>query len=200
MIAAAELTSQDHFAAARRAMIDSQLRTSGVTQRGVIAAMAVVPRERYVPDALRSSAYVDRAIPLGGGGALPAPLFHGRLLAEVALESADRVLVIGNGSAYLADLVRELAASVVAVSAIEAMALTNGEYDVIVIDGAIEWLPDTLAALLVEGGRVATGLVDRAVTRLALGRKVAGQVSLLAIADIGVPVLTQFAKPNRWSF
>ena len=198
MIAAAELTSQDPFAAARRAMIDSQLRTSGVTQPAVIAAMAAVPRERYVPDAARSTAYVDRAIALGGGAALPAPLFHGRLLTEAALDPVERVLVIG--SAYLADLVRELAGSVNAVSASEALALSSGKFDVILIDGAIEALPDNLAALVVEGGRVITGLVDRSVTRLAVGRKLAGRISLLAVADIGVPVLVQFAKPNRWSF
>jgi protein-L-isoaspartate(D-aspartate) O-methyltransferase len=200
MTAAAELTSHDPFAAARRAMIDSQLRTSGVTQPAVIAAMAAVPRENYVPDAARSTAYVDRAIALGGGTALPAPLFHGRLLAEAALDPAERVLVIGNGSAYLADLVRELAESVTPVDAAEALTLRSGEYDVILIDGAIEVLPDNLAALLVEGGRVVTGLVDRSVTRLAVGRKVMGQISWLAVADIGVPVLAQFAKPNRWSF
>jgi protein-L-isoaspartate(D-aspartate) O-methyltransferase len=198
MTAAAELTSQDPFAVARRAMIDSQLRTSGVTQPAVIAAMAAVPRERYVPDAARSTAYVDRAIALGDGAALPAPLFHGRLLAEAALDPAERVLVIG--SAYLADLVRELTRSVTAVSASEALTLGSGEFDVILIDGAIAALPDNLAALVVEGGRVVTGLVDRSVTRLAVGRKVVGQISLLAVADIGVPVLVQFAKPNRWSF
>lgn len=198
MTAAAALTSQDSFAAARRAMIDSQLRTSGVTQAAVLAAMSAVPRERYVPAAARDTAYVDRAIALGGGTALPAPLFHGRLLAEAALDPAQRVLVIG--SAYLADLVRELTKSVTAVSASEALALTSGEFDVIVIDGAIEILPDNLAALVVEGGRVVTGLADRGVTRLAVGRKVVGQISLLAVADIGVPVLAQFAQPNRWSF
>lgn len=198
MTAAAALTSQDPYAAARRAMIDSQLRTSGVTQPAVIAAMGALPRERYVPDAMRHSAYVDRAIALSDGAVLPAPLFHGRLLAEAALDPADRVLVIG--SAYLADLVRVLAGSVTAISACEAVTLADSEFDVILIDGAIEELPGSLAALLVDGGRVVTGLADRGVTRLAVGRKVAGQISLLAVADIGVPVLAQFAKPNRWSF
>lgn len=198
MTAAAAHTSQDPFAAARRAMIDSQLRTSGVTQPAVLAAMSAVPRERYVPQAARDTAYVDRAIALGGGTALPAPLFHGRLLAEAAFDPAERVLVIG--SAYLADLVRELTGPVTAVTASEALALSGGEFDVIVIDGAIEELPDSLAALVVEGGRVVTGLVDRSVTRLAVGRKIVGQISLLAVADIGAPVLAQFAKPNRWSF
>lgn len=198
MTAADKLTSQDYFGAARRAMIDSQLRTSGVTQQAVVTAMASVRRERYVPDAMRNSAYVDRAIALGNGAVLPAPLFHGRLLVEAELGQADRVLVVG--SAYLADLVRELAGSVTAISVSEAVTLIDGEFDVILIDGAIEELPDSLTALLVEGGRVATGLVDRGVTRLAVGRKIGGQVSLLAVADIGVPVLAQFAKPNRWSF
>jgi protein-L-isoaspartate(D-aspartate) O-methyltransferase len=69
-----------------------------------------------------------------------------------------------------------------------------------VIDGAIEQLPDSLAAQLADGGRIVTGLVLRQVTRLASGRKVAGQVNLQPIEDLGIPVLTAFAAPKGWTF
>ena len=70
----------------------------------------------------------------------------------------------------------------------------------ILVDGAIEQLPAGLAGRLGEGGRIVTGLVERGVTRLAVGRKVAGEVALLPLAEIGIPVLAEFAAPRRWSF
>jgi protein-L-isoaspartate(D-aspartate) O-methyltransferase len=69
-----------------------------------------------------------------------------------------------------------------------------------VIDGAIEELPAALAAQVVDGGRVVTGLVVRGVTRLASGVKAAGAVSLLPLIEMGIPVLPEFAAPKHWSF
>jgi protein-L-isoaspartate(D-aspartate) O-methyltransferase len=190
------------FAAARRAMIDSQLRTSGVTNPVVVEAMGRIPREDHVPDAARSTAYIDRAIALGDGHALPAPLFHGRLLSEAAPVAGDRVLLVSCGSDYLAELVRPMVAVLDVVSAAEAAGRTKGmgQHSLILVDGAIEHLPGGLAAELAEGGRIVTGLVERGVTRLAIGRMVGGSVSLLALAEIGIPVLAEFAAPKSWSF
>ncbi|MCZ8320513.1 MAG: protein-L-isoaspartate O-methyltransferase family protein [Novosphingobium sp.] len=201
MTMTAERTASVDFAAARRAMIDSQLRPSGVTEAGVVEAMARIPREDYVPTAARGHAYIDRAIPLGGGHSLPAPLFHGRALVEAAPTAADKVLIVSCGSNYLAALVTPLVASVTTVSAADAAAgKTRGSYSLILVDGAIEQLPDNLAARLADAGRLVTGLVERGVTRLALGRKTAGAVALLPLAEMGIPVLAEFAAPKRWSF
>ncbi len=189
------------FAAARRAMVDSQLRTSGVTDPAVVAAMLALPREDYVPAAARGHAYIDRALPLGEGKSLPAPLFHGKLLSEAALTAEDQVLLVSCGSDYLAALVRPLVARLDVVSATDAAAKRGkGGYTVLLIEGAIEQLPDGLAAALAEGGRIVTGQVARGVTRLAAGRKVGGAVSLLPLAEMGIPVLGEFAAPRRWSF
>ena len=70
------------YAAARKAMIDSQLRTSGVNEAFVLERMGAVPREDFVPEGAKGTAYMDRAIRLAEGGYLPAPLFHGAMLAE----------------------------------------------------------------------------------------------------------------------
>ena len=189
------------FAAARRAMIDSQLRTSGVTDAVVIAAMGATPREDFVPTAARGHAYIDRAIPLGDGKALPAPLFHGRVLSEAALQRDDTVLLVSCGSDYLPTLVRPLVSQLDVITPGEATAKRRkGGYTLLLIDGAIEALPDNLAAALADGGRVVTGLVERCVTRLATGRKLGGAVSLLPLAEMGIPVLSEFAAPRRWSF
>ncbi|MDE8651753.1 protein-L-isoaspartate O-methyltransferase family protein [Novosphingobium album (ex Liu et al. 2023)] len=187
--------------AARRAMIDSQLRTSGVNEPWVLAAMANVAREDFVPEAMRAAAYIDRAIPLGNGRSLAAPLVHGRMLAEAAPKPADKALLVGDGQGYLAALLRPLVGTLDAVDPAAATkpAASDG-FSLIVIDGAIEELPAALAARLGEGGRVVTGLLLRGVTRLAVGRKTAGEVSLLPLAEIGIPVLPEFAAPKRWSF
>lgn len=187
--------------AARRAMIDSQLRTSGVNEPWVLAAMNRVPREDFVPEGARAAAYTDRAVPLGNGRFLAAPLVHGRMLAEATPTAADKALLVGDGNGYLAALLRPLVGALDALdpAAVKAQA-GHGTYSLIVIDGAIEQLPDALAAQLAEGGRIVTGLVERGVTRLATGTRAAGEVVLLPLAELGIPVLPEFAAPKRWTF
>lgn len=188
--------------AARKAMIDSQLRTSGVNEPFVIARMGAVAREDFVPENAKSIAYMDRAIPLGDGKALAAPLVHGKLLAEARPSLDDSVLVVENGSGYLAELVKPLVAKLDTKSAEEIADGKKGRktYTLILIDGAIEALPDALAKRLAESGRIVTGLVERGVTRIATGRNVSGNVVLQPVADIGIPVLHAFDKPKEWSF
>jgi protein-L-isoaspartate(D-aspartate) O-methyltransferase len=188
-------------AAARRAMVDSQLRTCGVNEDYVLARMLAVPREAFLPADKAPLAYIDRAVSLGAAGHLAAPLFYGKLLREAAPRADDRVLVVEGGTGYLAELMRPLVASLETISAAKA-ASSTGEprYSLIVIDGAIEQLPEGLAARLVEGGRIVTGLLLRQVTRLAAGRKIAGRVALQPLEDLGIPVLHAFDAPKRWTF
>ncbi|QPC98720.1 protein-L-isoaspartate O-methyltransferase family protein [Qipengyuania soli] len=195
------LAPTSDFAAARRAMIDSQLRTSGVNEAFVLERMGTVAREDFVPEALRSTAYTDRAIRLGKGKALPSPLFHGMMLAEAQPNSGDDVLVIVGGSGYLAALVEPLVGSLRSMDPEEALGgRKKGAYSLVLIDGAVEHLPAAIAKLVAEGGRIVTGLVENGVTRLATGRKAAGSLALLPLAEIGVPRLHQFDRPASWSF
>lgn len=187
------------FSAARRAMIDSQLRTSGVNEPWVLSRMAAVPREDFVPAAARDVAYTDRAVPLDGGAMLAAPLVHARMLAEAKPTAADRVLVIDGGSGYLPALISGLAGEIVVASPTD-MAKAKGPFTLVVIDGAAEQIPDTVAKKLSDDGRVVTGLVENGVTRLAIGRKAAGAIALLPLAEIGIPRLAAFDKPKAWSF
>jgi protein-L-isoaspartate(D-aspartate) O-methyltransferase len=195
----------DSAIAARRAMIDSQLRTSGVNEPWVLAAMAALPRERFVPEGARASAYIDRAISLGGGRWLAAPLVHGRMLAEAAPTHADKALLVGDPDGYLASLLRPLVGSLDVVAPVDLvpggdLATPAESYTLVVIDGAAEALPDGLAALLADQGRLVTGTVTHGVTRLAIGRKAAATVALFPLAEIGIPVLSEFAAPRRWTF
>ena len=186
---------------ARRAMIDSQLRTSGVNEEYVLARMLAVPREDFLPADKAAVAYIDRAVSLGAQGHLAAPLFYGKLLAEAAPSPDSRVLVVSGGTGYLAALLRPLVAELTEIDAAEAAAGTgSGSYSLIVIDGAIERLPDGLAAQLAEGGDIVTGLLLRQVTRLASGRKIGGTVNLQPVEDLGIPVLHAFDAPKGWTF
>lgn len=194
--------ASDTALAARRAMIDSQLRTSGVNEPWVLAAMARLAREDFVPANARAAAYIDRAIPLGDGRYLAAPLVHARMLAEAAPVETDKALLVGDGDGYLAALLRPLAGTLDVVAPAEAATAKAGRtaYSLVVIDGAIEHLPAALAARLADNGRLVTGLVERGVTRLATGRKSGGEVALLPLAELGMPVLPEFAAPRRWTF
>ena len=188
-------------AAARRAMIDSQLRTSGINEPWVLARFAAVPREDFVPVEARAAAYTDRAVQLSGGGVLPSPLFHARLLAEGQPTRKDSVLVVDGGSGYLPALLDGLARSVAAISPADVFSGRGaGGYSLLLVDGAAEHLPDALVDRLAEDARVVTGVISDGVTRLAVGRKVAGAVSLLPLAEIGIPRLAAFDKPRAWSF
>lgn len=200
-LAAQTLAAQhDDLSAARRAMIDSQLRVSGINQDWLLAQFARVPREDFVPVAARGHAYIDRALPLDGGAALPAPLVQARLLAAAEPAANDKVLVV-SASGYLAALVEPLVLSVETVGASAAIAIQSMPiYKLLLIDGAVEVLPQALVDALEEGGRVVCGLVERGVTRVATGRKSGGKVELAAEADVGMPVLAEFAAPKRWSF
>jgi protein-L-isoaspartate(D-aspartate) O-methyltransferase len=187
---------------ARRAMIDSQLRTSGVNDPVVLARMAAVARENFVPEGQRAAAYSDRALRLPEGGALPAPLFHGMLLSEAQPKTSDRVIVVDGGSGYLSALVAPMVASLETVSAGDAAAgmVRAAAATLLLIDGAIEHLPPALIKKLPDGVRVVTGLIDRGVARLAAGRKAGSALGLVPLTEMGVPRLAAFDREASWSF
>ena len=185
---------------ARRAMIDSQIRTSGVNEAWVLEAMNAVPREDFVPENARAAAYIDRAVPLGNGRYLAAPIVHARMLAEAMPTPADRALIVSGNGAYLAALVRPLVGSLEVRDPAENAKLKKGAYSLILIDGAAEALPAAIAAALSDDGRIVGGLVERGVTRLAVGPSAAGAIAWLPLAEIGIPVLPEFAAPRTWTF
>ena len=191
----------DALALARKAMIDSQLRTSGVNAGAVLARMGAVAREDFVPGAAKGIAYVDRAISLGGGRWLAAPVVQGMMLQEAAPTSGDKALLVDAGSGYLAELLRPLVGTLEVISAEEAQSGSRkGGYTLLIVDGAVEQLPETLVKRLAEEARIVCGMVQGGVTRLARGRKTAGSAALLPLAEIGMPVLPEFSKPKAWTF
>jgi protein-L-isoaspartate(D-aspartate) O-methyltransferase len=182
---------------ARRAMIDSQLRVTGVNSPAILAAFAKVPREDFVPAERRAVAYADRAVPLGDGTVLSPALTYGQMLEAAAPAKSDSVLVI-SGNGYLAALAAELSGTVSHAATLATA--QGGPFSLILIDGAAEDLPDSLGALLADDGRVVTGLMDRKVTRLAIARKALGHIIPTALGEADFAVLPEFAAPKSWSF
>lgn len=186
------------FAAARRAMIDSQLRPLGVTDVSVLAAMASVPRELFVPEAVRALAYSDRPLDLGDGKALMPPAALAKLMTELQPRAGERALVVGPNPEYAAHVLEAIGLDV---DVTERQAPPGKAlYDLILIDGAVEEVPPGLASRLSPDGRLGTAIADHGVTRLAVGRAAGGVLGLRHFADSQVPVLSAFTRPRAFTF
>ena len=188
---------KDEFAEARAAMVESQLRPQGIADPLVLDAMASVARERFVPTESLPLAYSDRSVKLGEGRFLMAPAALGLLLQALEPRAGERALVVG-GSGYAAEVLRSMGVDVA--EADPSGGKKVGSYDIILIDGAVEQLPDSIVDQLAVGGRLATAMIDRGVTRLTVGTKSAGGFGLRSIGDAAVPPLPGFQRPRAFVF
>lgn len=208
------------YASRRTMMVDTQVRPSDVTKYPIIAAMLEVPRERFVPSALREAAYAGENVAIGPGRVLLEPRTIGKMLDALDLQSTDVVLDIAAGTGYLAALMARLAETVIAVEsdpdlaaeaeaalaaegadtvavitgAPEAGAPRHGPYDAIVIEGGVETVPPALIAQLKEGGRIACIFMEGAVgtCRIGLRGEANGGVHWRPAFHATAPVLAGF--------
>nr|WP_314443877.1 protein-L-isoaspartate O-methyltransferase [uncultured Sphingomonas sp.] len=208
------------FAQARRAMVDSQLRPQAVTDPLVVAAMASVPRESFVPPASVAIAYIDRMVPLGNGRGLSPAASLGRMLTELRCRVGERALVVGAGSGYSSAVLAGMGLEVVAVENDETLlaqlrsderiavhagpleegAPAHGPYDVMLVDGQVEQLPEALVEQLKPGGRLAVGLLQNGVPRLMVGTRSDHGFGLKSFADASMAPLPGFARPHVFTF
>ena len=215
--------TEHNFEHMRKAMIASQLRTTGVNDPAVLAAIGEVAREHFVPAERVALAYADLVVPLKDGRDLNSPMALGRLLTELAPQQGERALVIGAATGYAAAVMARLTGSVVAVEedaellafAREALAGTGVElveapltagapqgapYDVILVDGAVEFVPQAIIDQLKDGGRLAASLLEDGVTRLAIGRRAGEGFGRASVSDAAAAVLPGFLKPRTFTF
>jgi protein-L-isoaspartate(D-aspartate) O-methyltransferase len=215
--------TEQNFEQMRHAMVASQLRTTGVSDPRVVAAMGAVPRERFVPPERRTLAYADAPVPLTPGRELNPPMALGRLLSEARPQERDRAMVIGAATGYSAAVLARLVASVAAVeedaelAAMAKAALAGSEvklvegplakgyrkgapYDLILIDGAVELVPQALIDQLADGGRLAAAMNEEGVTRLCVGRKAGEGFGMTAFSDAAAAILPGFEKPRAFTF
>jgi protein-L-isoaspartate(D-aspartate) O-methyltransferase len=212
------------YAAQRLAMVESQLRTNRVMDEAILEAFLAVPRERFVPPALSGIAYVDDDLPIGAGRYLMEPMVLARLLQLAAIGNAESVLEIGCATGYGTALLARLARQVVAVESDRSLAgqavtrlrelgvtnaaivegpLTEGyaaraPYDVILFEGAVARLPETITNQLVEGGRLLCVLQEGGgMGRAHILTRIGGLLSRRAAFDAAVPLLPGFqAEPS----
>jgi protein-L-isoaspartate(D-aspartate) O-methyltransferase len=214
------------FAARRTAMVDTQIRPSDVTRFPIIDAFLRIPRERFVPDALREAAYAGDDLPLGEGRVILAPRTLAKMIEAIAPQRGDLVLDVGCGTGYAAAVLSRLAEAVVALEedaelAAEAQAALaetasdnavvvegalaegaarHGPYDAIIVEGAVERMPEALTDQLKEGGRIAAIFMEDRLGVVRLGSRWDGAVHWRHSFNAAAPVLSGFHKPTVFQF
>jgi protein-L-isoaspartate(D-aspartate) O-methyltransferase len=215
------------YRAARLNMVEGQIRTNKVTDANVLDAFLTVPRERFVPDALTGSAYVDEDIPLGGGRYLTEPLVLARLLQLAEIGPGDGVLEIGAATGYATAILSRFAGRVIAVESDVRLAglarqrlqelgagnvtLLEGRleegypagapYEAIVFSGAVASVPEAIARQLAEGGRlVAVTRPHAGMGQAVVMTRTAGVLSQRPVFDAGVALLPGFAAAPSFVF
>jgi protein-L-isoaspartate(D-aspartate) O-methyltransferase len=215
------------FAAARARMIDSQLRPNRVTDGRVLDAFGRIRRELFVPEPLRTVAYIDEDLPFGGGRYLMEPMVAARLIQAAAIARGDIVLVVGAATGYEAAVVSVLARKVVAVEedpelarraraalvdhAIASVEAIEGPlrqgyrprapYDAILFAGAVAATPAEIAEQLAEGGRlVAVARSGGGVGHATLTKRTGGVLTGRVIFDAATPLLPGLLPPPGFIF
>jgi len=214
------------YQAARIAMVDGQVRPSDVTLYPIIEAMLRVPREAYVPLEMRPLAYIGEHINLENGGVVLAPRILAKMLESLDIKQDELVLDIGVGLGYSAAVIARLAEAVIAVeenatlagvaettlseqSADNAVmhvgplvdgASEHGPYDVIVVEGGVQVLPDSLLAQLKVGGRIAAIFMDGPSGQCRIGVRTLAGISWVKAFDATAPILSGFTTEKIFSF
>jgi len=220
------------FAAARRYMVDGQLRINDVTNPHLVGAFQTIPRERFVPADKQELAYLDMDLPVAGAAGkgppryLLKPLVLAKLIETAEVRETDRVLDVGSATGYSSAVLASLAKEVVSLEDDQALAqaaeknwahlgcnnivtrvgpLTegapaDGPYDVIVLNGAVEFVPEALSTQLVEGGRLVCVLRHGVAGKGMVYRFAAGVLSGRAVFDAAAPLLPGFVRPPAFTF
>ncbi len=218
---------QPSYETLRAAMIDSQLRPTGVNNVRVLEAFMPVRREAFVPESARARAYLDAAVELAPGRAMLEPMMFGNLAMRCEPGAADRVLLIGAGSGYEAAVLGRLVAQVIALEADPALAASaraalaaegaanvrvvegalaagwpgEAPYDILFLNGAAEILLPALTGQLAPDGRFAGILIDEAGTaRATTGLNGGGTIGMIGFMETVATPLPGFARPRGFVF
>lgn len=215
-------------AQARLSMVDCQLRPNSVTDTKILTSMGRVPREKFVGDESRHLAYIDKMLPLnvGNGRTLIEPMVCARLLQLADIKASDIVLDVACATGYCAAILSDLAATVVALDdnadlvdlASQTLAeldignvaviegdITKGKaseapFDVIVIEGAVETVPQGLFDQLADGGRLVTVLGKGQSGLAALYTKSGNDIAMRTAFNTTIAPLTAFDKKPEFQF
>jgi protein-L-isoaspartate(D-aspartate) O-methyltransferase len=211
---------------ARNMMVDGQVRPNKVADRRVLDAMRRIPRELFLPDRLRSLAYVDEDVPLGNGRVLMEPMVIARVVQLAAPRAGERALVVASGAGYgaallaacgvevtaleenpeLLDIARRALSAVAPEVRLVAGPLRDGDragapWDLILIEGAVEEIPAAIAGQLRPGGRLVTVLgANERVGQAVLAELVNGGLSFRPVFDCATPLIPAMRKEPGFVF
>src|SRR5690606_10020142 len=214
------------FTRARRAMVDGQLLAGGVLDQRILSAMGRVPREIFVPEARRALSYLDDAIAVSPTRLMPDPAGLALLIPLAEVGSADVVLDIACGTGYSTAVLAALANGVVALeddpalveaanANLVALDIGNGAvvhgpltggipreapFDVIVINGAVDVVPQALLDQLAEGGRLVAAIGHGGAGVAHLFLRGQGTVTQSAHFNLSLPPLAAFAQEKTFRF
>lgn len=214
------------FSQARTMMVDTQVRPNDVTKYPVIEAMLTVPREAFVPDARQAVAYVGENVPLAQDRWLLEPRSFGKMLDGLNIQPTELVLIVGAGLGYEAAVVARLAQAVVALEShpemaaqaeatlaeqgVDNVAVVTGDlaagypgqapYDVILIAGGVEEVPQALADQLAEGGRIGAIFAEGNLGVARIGHKIDGEINWRFAFNGSAPVLPGFNRRKGFVF
>jgi protein-L-isoaspartate(D-aspartate) O-methyltransferase len=218
------------FSTARQKMVDGQVRPSDVTDPRIIDALLAVPREAFVPESQRALAYLDLDLDVGEGGHakrfLIKPVVIAKMLQAAEISETDSVLVVGCASGYAAAVAAKLAARVTATESDGALAAkasdtlaklgfanvtvrtaaaadgdeANAPYDVIVLAGSTEIVPDRLYRQLRDGGRLVGVFAMSRPPRAMIVTHSHADFGDRALFDAAVPVLPGLERPPAFVF
>lgn len=206
------------FSARRVMMVDTQVRPSDVTKFPIIEAMLAIPREAYVPEALQEAAYMGGNLDLGGRVQLEARTLA-KMLDALDVLPSDSVLDLAVGLGYSSAVIARMAKSVVGVEPLTEMAaaasqilaaqgianaavqtsVPAGLFDVILIEGGVQEVPESLLAQLAEGGRIGAIFMHGALGVVKIGHKSEGRVNWRFAFNASAPVLEEFAKVEAFA-
>jgi protein-L-isoaspartate(D-aspartate) O-methyltransferase len=211
------------FAAQRQRMIPQQLKSRGINDGRVLAAMAKVPREEFVAPDSRAVSYEDGPLPIGYGQTISQPYIVAFMTEQLRLKPSDRVLEVGTGSGYQAAILAELASEVYSIEIVEPLA-KNAEatlqrlgyknvhmkigdgykgwpeeapFDAIIVTCAPDKVPQPLVDQLKDDGRMIIPVGDRFAQQLYLLEKKNDQLTQSATLPVRfVPMTSETAKPK----
>ncbi|MEL6169917.1 MAG: protein-L-isoaspartate O-methyltransferase [Pseudomonadota bacterium] len=213
------------YSSLRTQMVDTQVRPSDVTKFPIIEAMLTVPRELFVPDALRATAYAGETLDIAQDRVMLEPRTLAKMLDALDIDPADLVLDVGAGLGYAAAVMARMAVAVVALEddetkvsdaeavlaeagvdnvavvsgPLEAGAPKHGPYDVITIQGGVETVPAALLDQLKDGGRIGAVFMDGALGTCRIGHKFDGRVTWRYAFNAAAPVLPTFRMTRAFA-
>jgi len=219
---------EEDFSLARRFMVDGQLTPNGITDPLLLGAMGEIPREIFLPAALRYRAYADEAVPLGEGRFMLAPMVLAKMIQLALPQPGERALVLAAGTGYGAAVLARMGLTVTAVESDASLAgaserafglglqgnrpsmvkadpkagmPSGAPFRLILIEGAVESVPPALAGQLGEGGRlVVVRRVPGQVGRILMLRKLGGGLTEVQGPDAAASLLPDFAPAPGFAF